>query len=116
MPKKIIAWVNKTDKKKLEKLANNIYFAISLEDFETNLSSDCMPVFSLSLAASTFEKTRAITKAHPEIEFYFLEKVRIDVPLTANEMSLRWDDNCQSEAKWACCVVALAQGNLEKCC
>jgi len=50
--KQIVAWVNKWDKKQLGKFPNaNIYFASSLNDFEAHLISDCIPVFSLVLAA-----------------------------------------------------------------
>ena len=109
--KRIVAWVNKVNKRQLEKEGLDIYFASSLEDFEANLTLDCIAVFSLSLAASTFKKTRALTRGHSDIKFYFLEKVRIDMPLTVNEMSVRWDDNCSTHGKWPCCIAVLSRGH-----
>ena len=94
--KQIVAWVNKADKKEFEKYTNaNIYFAASLEDFEKHINSDCIPVFSLVLAASTYKKVKKITSTHPEIMFYFLQKRRIGLAVKTNELFLRGDENTE---------------------
>jgi hypothetical protein len=73
--KKIVAWVNKWDRKQLEKYSNaNIYFAYSLEDFNNHLKTGVFPLFSLGLAGKTSKKCISIIKSHPELIFYFLDK------------------------------------------
>jgi hypothetical protein len=94
--KQIVAWVNKWDRKQFEKFKKiNIYFSSSLEDFEEHLNSNCIPVLSLVQASLTYEKTKKITKTHPEIKFYFLQKRRTGLTVKTNELKLRADSNTE---------------------
>ena len=96
--KQIIAWVNKLDKKQLEKYTNtDIYFAVTLEDFEKHIKPDCIPVFSLVLAASTYKKVKDITSTHQDIKFYFLQKRRTGLAVKTNELKLRADKNTEAQ-------------------
>jgi hypothetical protein len=73
--KKIIAWVNKWDKKQFEKFTDvNIYFASSPDDFNKNLNSDVLPILSLGLASINYKKSIEIINQHPNLRFYFLDK------------------------------------------
>lgn len=107
--KRIVAWVNKADKKQLEKYTNaDIYFATSLEDFEKHINSDCIPVFSLVLAASTYKKVKSITSTHPEIMFYFLQKRRIGLAVKTKELFLRGDENTEPQVMLPDQIIALS--------
>jgi len=107
--KQIVAWVNKWDKKQLEKYTNaDIYFARTLEDFEKHLKSDCIPVFSLVLAASTYKKVKNITSTHPDIKFYFLQKRRTGLGVKTNELYLRADENTEAQVMLPDEIIALA--------
>ncbi|GBU27831.1 hypothetical protein R84B8_01372 [Treponema sp. R8-4-B8] len=106
--KQIVAWVNKWDRKQLSRFPKvNIYFASSLDDFEAHLKSDCIPVFSLVLAASTYKETKKITLNHPEYKFYFLQKRRIGLPVKTNEIKLRADENTESKVMLPDEIIAL---------
>ena len=105
--KQIIAWVNKLDRNQLEKFNVPIYFASSLEDFETQLTPNTIPVFSLVLAASTYKKIKNITLAHPNIKFYFLQKRRIGLPVKTNELKLRADENTERKVMLPDEIIAL---------
>jgi len=98
MPKKIVAWVNKYDKKQLEKLTDNIYFANSLKDFESNLVEDIIPLFSLGLAGRTIRKTNQIIDNHLNLKFYFLDKRKKQWILTDPDWKVRVADNIENLA------------------
>jgi len=52
--KQIVAWVNKWDKKQLEKYTNaDIYFATSLVDFEKHINPDCIIMISATKHQTT---------------------------------------------------------------
>ena len=93
--KKIIAWVNKLDKKNLEKLDIDIYFSSSLKDFENNLDVEVLPLFSLGLAGRTLRKTSEIITSHPELKFYFLDKRTRDWILEDPDWKVRSFDNVE---------------------
>jgi hypothetical protein len=94
--KQIIAWVNKSDKKQLEKFTNaNIYFAFSLEDFESHLNNNTMPLFSLGLAGRTLKKTTKIITSHPKLRFYFLEKRTKNWNLESSDWKVRNFENAE---------------------
>jgi len=106
--KQIVAWVNKWDKKQLEKFKNvNVYFATTLEDFEKHLKPDNVPVFSLTLAALTYKKVKDITKAHPNTKFYFLQKRRTGLTVKINELKLRADKNTEMQVMLPDEIIAL---------
>jgi len=107
--KQIVAWVNKWDKKQLGKYTNaDIYFATSLEDFEKQINPDCIPVFSLVLAASTYKKAKSITSTHPDIRFYFLQKRRTGLAVKTNELFLRADENTEPRVMLPDQIIALS--------
>jgi hypothetical protein len=93
--KQIIAWVNKWDRKQLEKYVMPLYFANSLDDFESHLIPDVIPLFSLRLAARTYNRTKNITTAHPNLRFYFLQKRRLNLLVQTNELKVRGDTNTE---------------------
>jgi len=98
MSKRIIAWVNKTDKNKLSRLTDNIYFATSLEDFETNLSDSVMPLFSLGLAGKIYKKVNQIIEAHSNLIFFFLDKRTKNWSMTDPDFKVRMEDNTEKLA------------------
>jgi hypothetical protein len=106
--KQIVAFVNKWDRKQLEKFTDiNIRFTSSLNDFEESLVPNCIPVFSLGLAASNYQKVKKITLTHPDIKFYFLQKRRNGLPVKTNELKLRADENTESQVMLPDEIIAL---------
>ena len=76
MNKKIIAFVNRLDERDLKRYSSEIYFCSSINDFESNLKENTLPVLSLGVATRTYRRTLKIIESRPDLRFYFLEKRR----------------------------------------
>jgi hypothetical protein len=90
--KQIVAWVNKWDRKQLEKHSDyNIHFSSSLDDFDLNLCNGCFPLLSITKAGKYWRKLDIIIGKHENLIFYFTEK--IDKPMTYGELRVQERDN-----------------------
>jgi hypothetical protein len=90
--KRIIAWVNKSDKKQLEKNSDfNIYFSLSIENFDLNLCKGCFPLLSITKAGRYWKKIDKIIDKHKDLIFYFTEK--INKAITYGELRVQERDN-----------------------
>ena len=94
--KRIVAWVNKWDKKQLEKYHEiDIYFSSSIEDFEFNLKGDIVPLLSLKLAGKSKKKIIQIIKNHSYLKFYYLGPRYPMWVVSVTDMDLRDFDNTE---------------------
>jgi len=91
--KKIIAWVDREEKKTLISANKNnriIYFARNKEDFINYLDSDSFPVFSIK-KAQKINSIRNMVRLFPNIKFYPLARLD-DCCTTPNELSILLDE------------------------
>ena len=91
--KKIVAWVDRLEKKSLiEANKNNysIYFAKSKDDFVKKIDSDTFPIIAIKKAKFLNVVTK-IVRAFPHIRFYAM--MRLDFKCTTvNELSFIVDE------------------------
>jgi len=74
MPKKIIAWVTDYFKIQFDNAGVDILYVNSVEELKENLTLDCIPILSTTLAASNYEKVDAMLKSHLNIHFYIMRR------------------------------------------
>jgi len=108
--KRIVAFVSDADRKEFEEFEGlDIHFASSIDDFEANLTEDCIPVLTLLSATAVFDKSYNIIKSHEAVMFYFLtEASRL---ATMEDMDLLFEKNTETEAKEPSWIAKLAMRN-----